>query len=188
MYRWDLETDEFTPGQFVRAGAEVMAVSPDAKYVVYYGCAYHRPEVGYVAISHLPYFTAHAFFKQFTCGVRAARFVSSERMKLVTWRDDATWRPGNEDIHERIDPRCPFEIDRLDIEDFRGRELSLPDWCGPNGNDLITAVDAARDRRIVCEGGALFACDLDGANVREVRRFPRETFEEVAPPEWATRW
>lgn len=186
MYSWDLATNRITPGQFVKARADVLAISPDGKYVVYFADAKHKIDQAYIGISHVPFFTSHALFKQFTCGTRAARFVSNDRLELCTEHFDATWIKGNASVHERIDPGCPFTIARFDAGD--GNLDQWPDWAGEHPRNPSEATIRHGSRIFAATNCQIVGCNLPNGERRVIAEFEREAFEPIEPPDWARGW
>ena len=181
MYRWDVERDVFTPGQFVKARATVLALSPDGKYVAYYAEAHLRCFEAYVGVSHIPYFTALAFFKQAHLSWRAAHFVSSRKLRLLSTHEYMPIVPGFDQVVERIDPGCPFRIIRYGWPELRKRGFYI------EHQNRSCVEDEVRERQVAREGSELVEVKENGM-VRMIASFPKEKFEEVAPPDWAQTW
>lgn len=182
MYHWNLTNNMFTPGQFVKARASVLAISPDGKYVVYYAEALSKRVQSYVAVSHLPYFSAHAFFLQFHCAVRCAKFHSPDLLEIWTMDHDRDYIEGRELIQERIEPGCPFEIRRQEWTDSKGNKLP------PNLVDTTEATDTRTKRLYRCEGLDLVGYGRSGERVGVIATFPKEQFEGIVSPAWAQKW
>ena len=181
MYHWDVEHDVFTRGQFVKARASVLAISPDGKYVAYYAEAHHRRFEAYVAVSHVPYFTAHALFMQHHLSWRAAHFASHKKLRLLAADDYNPIVARYDDVVERIDPGCPFKIIRYGWTELRKRGIYI------EHHNRSCAEDQARERQVMREGSELVAVNRNGL-VHTIASFPKEKFEEVAPPDWARTW
>jgi len=178
MYRWDLESDAITPGQFVKARASVLAISPNGKYVVYYAEALRKRGQAYVALSHLPYFTAKALWAQYSNGIRTARFLSNSLLEVGINRGfDEELSISN----DRVDPGCPMEIKRINYPS----PIERPDKFQ---GDTSLVGDTARNREIRAEQMELVEYKLPEMTRRVLATFPKEPFEEVVPPDWARRW
>jgi hypothetical protein len=174
MHRWDLETDTFQAGQFVKARAYVVDISPDGKYVAYRADHYDARIQCYLAVAHGGYFTALAFFPTSIIGYWDIRF---EEGKLFVATDpDFRQRrpPGKLYDSERITQGCPFEIV------FR---------APPNGTPQAEAVDdEPRNRTVAVDGDLLVATDKS-TNLRSfVGAFPREPFQATEPADWVKAW
>ena len=182
MYHWDVERDVFTPGQFVKARASVLAISPNGKYVVYYAEAFSKVDQAYVAISHVPYFTAQVFQSQFHLGSRAARFAEDGSLDLFVMTYSFPWVRNRESVQDRIDKGCPFEI-RL-----HGRRDWVLNRMAPKNADTRCTEDQPRNRTVYSGGLDLVERQPRDKEPRVLKSFIKEEFQEVAPPEWATRW
>ena len=66
MISWDLKTDIFTPGQWLkhRVYERRCDLSPDGRYFIYFAANYAKEISTYSAISKPPFFTALAFWPQ----------------------------------------------------------------------------------------------------------------------------
>ncbi|MBX7131931.1 MAG: hypothetical protein K1X67_04545 [Fimbriimonadaceae bacterium] len=180
MYEWDVERDVFTPGQFVKGRASVLAISPDGKYVAYYAEAHHRRFEAYVAVSHVPYFTAHALFMQHHLSWRAAHFASHKKLRLLA----ADYNPivaRYDDVVERIDPGCPFKIIRYGWTELHKRGITI------EHHNRSCVEDDARERQVARQGSELVEVMRNGQS-RTIVAFPKEKFEEIVAPEWAQTW
>lgn len=64
LIRWDLKTDTFKPGQWLKHNIYVRRcdLSPSGDYLVYFAARHHGDVPAYTAISRPPYFTALALW------------------------------------------------------------------------------------------------------------------------------
>lgn len=104
MYLVDTQTNERTPGQFLRANAYILGISPDGRYVIYHATSYKKQE-HYIAISRPPYFTAKIFLPN----ADYARFLPNGSLEVVPALLN---RWGKSTTEERIDSDCPFSVIR----------------------------------------------------------------------------
>jgi hypothetical protein len=173
IYRWDLETDVFTAGQFVKARAHVEDISADGRYVAYFATALHHLEQGYIAVAHIPYFTALALFPAHHILRNHARFLEDGRLSVEA--NPLGWsREHPRIVRERMEPGCPFAIVRQE-----------------NPPGLATrdrGVDQARNRLLTVEDALLVATDLKTKARSIIKGFTRDPFEAVATPDWAKTW
>jgi hypothetical protein len=174
MHRWDLETDTFTPGQFLMGRATVEDISPDGRYVVYHATAYHQPVQNYLGVSHVPYFTALAFIEHRNWNSRLAVFREDGALVVDADREPSPLEIDGQAFSGRIDPGCPFPI----IAESLWRETSSRE----------RAYDEPRSRWVAVDGDLLVATEKDTKLRKFIAAFRREPFEAVEPPEWATRW
>lgn len=110
MYRWDVENDTFEAGQFLKGRSRVLAISPDGKYVVYEA---DRMSITAIGVSHVPYFTAKAFFPRPSNNAHIVEFGADGVIDIQTiGYFDRIDHAVKEGFVERVDPDCPFEIKR----------------------------------------------------------------------------
>jgi hypothetical protein len=176
MYRWDLDTDTFTAGQFVKASATVEDISPDGRYVAYYAEAFHRREQSYIAVGQVPYFTALAFFPTFHLNWFHANFEGNERLSLGTRRYDHSYVEGFDLIQDRIDPGCPFEV----VREVTSMEIENADRSYDQRRNRVISLDHQNHR--------LIATDRTSKASKVLGTFDREPFQAIEPPDWATKW
>lgn len=124
LLTWNLETDEVTPGQWIKAMVYTRRcdISPDGKHLIaaftdyssrrknaveQFGLKYEFMADGWTAISKPPYFTALALW--FTGGAWNGGGRWEDRRLLKVNNDPSTW-------HEAISPRgAPFKVKKLNL-------------------------------------------------------------------------
>lgn len=180
MWHWDLRTDEFTPGQFLKGRAYVADISPDGRYVVTFALVYHRPERAYIGVSHIPYFTALAYFP--TSPVSGGAWFREDGALCVNDNPLLSIENGRgSPFPERIDPGCPFPI----IRDAEWDDTLKRDWSNDARRDRLITTD--RRSTVEADHCSIFATDPTKTR-KLLGTFLREPFESIPPPDWATRW
>lgn len=172
VYRWDLQTDTFAPGQFVKARARVHDLSMDGRYVAYeaYLADYDHSAAdiadSYLGIAHVPYFTAVAFFPALRAYEPCIRFRDEHWVDVRTGPVRDSGR-----LVERIESGSRFSFCRDRVPD------RLPSsQRDPHGDRIVFSV-----------GGSIYV-RVEGGPSQLLHTFERTPFDEVPPPEWAKRW
>ncbi|HLO98253.1 MAG TPA: hypothetical protein VK171_06635 [Fimbriimonas sp.] len=163
VYQWNLETDEWTPGQFVKADAEVIDISPDGKYFSYVAYSHYRKVNRYACVAKPPYFTALAFFP--TDESRSG-ITFEDGNELVVSSQNLSW------LEDRIESDCPFTITRS-AEPLRPVSHSTR--------------DPRTGRQLIGYGNRIFSRSPDGFD-EVIKEFEYEEFELLEPPDWAKVW
>lgn len=173
MYSWNLDSDTFVPGQFVKARVRVLDISPNGKFVAYYAEAFHDPAQAWIAISKPPYFTALGFFPHHHIVQMHAYFEEDGTFHYNTAGQTNATIPRELWPRIRVTPHCPF---RIVHENYTETELR------------ISAVDPARKRNLAARNLMLVAEDWKTKEEQVLRRFEREPFSEVVTPPKFRAW
>ncbi len=177
LYLWDTESDEFTPGQFLKGRAFVLDISPDAKYIVYRAHKFHTKAQEFLAISHPPYFSALAFFPLHFINGSHAQFVGPKTLRLRAVRRDLNDRiDGYDEIVDRIEPNCPLTI-------FREKQRLIQPISTTN-----PLRDSRHSRYIITENMTLYQSENEDGPWEEIKSFHKEEFQNIETPQWALRW
>ncbi|HLO98252.1 MAG TPA: hypothetical protein VK171_06630 [Fimbriimonas sp.] len=173
LYFWNLETDEWIPGQFLKAEASIQDISSDGKCFSYVAYGKMKPWVWqeaanygksryYICLAKPPYFSALFLFQ--VNGGESVNFIDDETIGL-SFCDSGHW--GNS-----LEYGCPWTL-KFEVENLR-----------PAG---FAAFDHVNDRQLIGLGDRIVTRDVDG-NDQLVKQFVVEPFESMPPPDWATRW
>lgn len=189
MFHWDLKNNTFTPSQFLKARAMVMAISADGRYCAYRVDASHKREQSYTCIARVPFFTALAFFPHYSYDRSVVQFLDNGDIFVLAKRKNLSWVKEYGEVKERVTPGFKNQI----LRDWRDLNLGFVDQIlAKTGLSLPSTwndqQDNHRQRRIWTENNELHAKSLVTGSSSILREFTRETFEEVEPPDWAKVW
>lgn len=188
VFHWDLETDTFTPGQFLKARAYVLSISPDGKYFGYYVHAFHKRQQIYACIAKVAHFSALGFFPYFLWDMPIIHFLDNGDIFVVNKEITFPWANQFELAEEHITPGFTHRI----MRDWKDRTPKLADrilerlkthmlrWQRCHGTH--------RDRRIWTTNNELHATDRVTGKPIILKEFPKEPFQEIEPPDWAKKW
>jgi hypothetical protein len=155
VFHWDLTTDTFTPSQFLKARANVLAISADGKYFGYQAESYRRGGESYVCVAKLGWFTALAFFP-YSVYFRSPiiHFLDSGDIFVCTKRDPpawfkSTWQGFFEVAPDRITPGFDHQI----LRDWKKKQPNLlKQWLeriGLNGSSTWNDQNDDHNHRII---------------------------------------
>jgi len=173
LIAWNLETDDFEPGQWLKGKISFASISPDGRHIAYEvmggkSRVHSWQDTQYVGVSSTPYFTAHYFLAGGLCFTHA---VFTQDGKLMVGGGE--WRAPNE---------CPYERAAFDRSEYdqqpSGHSCSgyVPEhsWTTSSGRRILS-----KDGRLLEQLGEQEKLLLD-ANLYQP--------EQIEAPEWALRW
>lgn len=174
LVKWNLKTDEFEPGQWLRGVVQYASLSPNGKHIGL--CISVRrsrtpfEESQYSVVSRLPYFTALA--------IRIRHL--SENCASFTSGGDLAWGPES-DIEFRAKNPCPYRIGGGSPSLIRDRL----------GHEFNTYNDEEKwreslGRTVTLRDGQVWENKEDGDRLL----FDANLYQpqEVETPDWALRW
>lgn len=187
IYQWDLSTDTFTPGQFLKGRATVETISDDGRLFAYRADAYHKIEQSYSCISRTPFFTALAFFPHHSCTYASIEFQIDGNILVVSEQEDLPWVKGYHLIHERITPGFPGKILRRasqeELDRIHQRHRERQTWLSQSPTE-----DPRRNRTLFVTGNKILTSTGIPGERKLLAEFLREPFEAIEPPDWAHKW
>lgn len=171
-----METDEFTPGQWLKGKIAFASLSPDGRHIAFEVMGGRTriaswEDTQYVAVSCSPYFTA-LYFKRGGLCYTSALFTHDGKL-AVDFNADNVWRAAN---------ACPYEIGTFDSRIF-SREFRLNECSMNRPQDSWTT---GNGRTIFAKDGQLF----EQFNENSKLLFDANLYqpEKVQTPEWALLW
>ena len=190
VFHWDLTTDTFTPGQFLKARANVLAISADGKYFGYQAESYRKGGESYVCVAKLGWFTALAFFPNpFYCPSPIIEFLDSGDIFVYSLRN----HPGVSRVFpiqpDRITPGFEHQI----LRNWNEKQPNLlKQWLERIGLKSSSTWNDQNDthkyRVITARGNELFADSLVTDTEVLLAKFVTEAFVEMPPPDWVKEW
>ncbi len=193
VFHWDLTTDTFTPGQFLKARANVLAISADGKYFGYKAQSYRKGGESYVCVAKLGWFTALAFFPYpvyFQSPI--IHFLDSGDIFVYTERDHPAWfKPAWLSIFAVAPDRVTPGFDHQILRDWNKKQPNLLEqWLERLGFKSSKAWDNQVNgrRRFFTKSNGLHSVDKLTGIQDLLAEFPKLPFEEIEPPDWAKEW
>lgn len=203
MWRWDTETDEFTPGQWINSQvyAGESELHPSGEFLF----ASIRNERGsrklgmgsYASISRPPYFSALAVFPDYGYGVALPDGIEGCPDGIFEWLH-GIW--CNSDLGRRGwqkgDGQDVFKEGvgfRLTCTLWRGMMFQKSLWAGDRRIPIADYGQVDIDQRgrpvVLHEGQVCLGEMVDGKfELRVLKDLNDYEFEAISPPDWALRW
>jgi hypothetical protein len=174
---WNTDTDEFTPGQWIKDNVDYASLSPDGRYLA----AGVMKDEQYMIVSRPPFFSALAISFHALCLSHIGFTAKGELnwdAEPIEWRGKGTCPLVV--IHENPGPP---EVNNRSFGNTTACKSRLP---GPDQYaDSLTGEDP-RGRTVHVRDGALYVSSAAGERLLFDANMYKPT--QVPPPEWALEW